>query len=134
MTTIVARGAGSYRMKIFRLFCDAAGESHWQDVEIELEERTFAPPAKGIEISDPSPATQSLFLRLRPGWNEPTHPTPIRQKLICLAGSARVTASDGDVRNIGRGDVWFMEDTFGKGHHTLVTSEEDFECVIVQFE
>lgn len=75
-----------------------------------------------------------MFLRLRSGWNEPIHPTPVRQKLICLAGSVRVTASDGQVRHIGRGDVWHMEDKEGKGHHTFVTGDEDFEAVIVQYE
>lgn len=121
-------------MKVIKLSCDAAGESHWQDIDIPLQERVFAPPAKGIEISEPQPVKQTMFLRLRSGWNEPAHPTPVRQKLVCLSGSIRVTASDNDIRDIGPGDVWYMEDTHGKGHHAAVTSEEDFECVIVQFE
>ncbi|MEP1208196.1 MAG: hypothetical protein ABJM29_19240 [Rhizobiaceae bacterium] len=121
-------------MKFFHLYCDADGESHWKDVEVSLSEQVFAPPAEKIEISDPRRATQSLFLRLRAGWNEPSHPTPIAQKLICLKGHASVTASDGDTRQIGPGDVWVMEDTKGKGHHTRVTSQEDFECVMIQYE
>ena len=125
--------SGSGFVKYYRLYCDEAGESHWQDVEVELEEQVFAPPAREIEISDPRRAAQSLFLRLRSGWNEPIHPTPIKQMLICLRGHVRVTASDGEHRDVGPGDVWYMEDTHGKGHHTEVTSEEDFETVIVQF-
>ncbi len=121
-------------MKYQRLFCDAAGESHWEDVEVPVEVRTFAPPAKDIEISEPETIKQVLFLRLRSGWNEPIHPTPVKQKLICLKGAVSVTASDGEVRNIGRGDVWHMEDKHGKGHHTEVTSQDDFECVIIQYE
>ncbi len=73
-----------------------------------------------------------VFLRLRAGWNEPIHPTPVRQKLICMAGAARVTASDGGARVIAKGDVWHMEDRTGKGHHTEVISDDDFHCVIVQ--
>ena len=119
-------------LKFQRLYSDAEGESHWQDVEVALEERVFAPPAQKIEVSEPELVTQMMFLRLRSGWNEPIHPTPVRQKLICLAGSVRVTASDGEVRDIGCGDVWCMEDNHGKGHHTAVTSEEDFVSVIVQ--
>lgn len=99
-----------------------------------LEEKTFAPPAKSIEISAPDQVKQTLFLRLRAGWNEPVHPTPVSQKLICLAGSVRVTASDGEARTIGPGDVWHMEDKHGKGHHTAVTSDEDFLSVIIQYE
>ena len=121
-------------MKFQKLYCDAEGESHWEDVEVTLEEREFAPPARAIEISEPEAVTQTLFLRLQAGWSEPIHPTPIPQKLICLRGKVRVTASDGEFRDIGRGDVWHMEDTHGKGHHTAVTSHEDFECVIVQYQ
>ncbi|MCI5074389.1 hypothetical protein [Oricola sp.] len=120
-------------MRFHRLFCDADGESHWEDVEVALAERVFAPPAQRIEISEPEPARQMAFLRLRAGWDEPVHPTPVRQKLICVAGSVRVTASDGTTRDIGVGDIWHMEDVSGKGHHTCVTSPDDFEAVIVQF-
>ena len=116
-----------------KLYADAAGESHWEDVTVNLEEKTFAPPAKAIEISKPETVTQTMFLRLKKGWDEPIHPTPVAQKLICMAGVVRVTASDGEFRDSGPGDVWHREDTHGKGHHTVVTSEEDFLSVIVQY-
>ncbi|WP_171127145.1 MULTISPECIES: cupin [unclassified Ruegeria] len=120
-------------MKFFKLYADADGESHWTDIDVPLRERSFAPPAKAIEVSDPEPATQFMFLRLQSGWDEPVHPTPVAQKLVCLSGSVRVTASDGDIRDISPGDVWHMEDTHGKGHHTMVTSPGDFEAVIIQY-
>ncbi len=121
-------------MKYHHLYSDTDGESHWKDVDVALAERSFAPPAKAIEISDPDAASAMLFLKLRSGWDEPIHPTPIRQTLICLRGMARVTASDGDYRDICPGDVWRMEDIGGKGHHTRVISDDDFETVIVQHE
>ena len=124
---------GRQVLRYYRLFADKMGNSHWQDIDVALEERTFAPPAEKIEISEPETVARMMFLRLRAGWNEPPHPTPIAQKLVCLAGRVRVTASDGDVREIGPGDVWHMEDTHGHGHHTEVTSAEDFETVIVQY-
>lgn len=120
-------------MLYHRLYATPDGESHWEDVPVTLEERSFAPPAKAIEISEADRVQKLLFLRLRAGWDEPVHPTPVVQKLICTAGAVRVTASDGDTRDIGVGDVWHMEDNHGKGHHTMVTSAEDFECVIVQY-
>lgn len=120
-------------MKVHRLYSDESGESHWDDIEVTLEDKVFAPPARNIEVSAPEPARQMMFLRLRSGWDEPIHPTPVRQKLVCVAGSVRVTASDGAARDIGVGDVWHMEDLHGKGHHTRVTGDEDFEAVIVQF-
>ena len=121
-------------MQYHWLYADADGESHWKTVDVALEERSFAPPAKAIEISASEPATQTLFLRLRAGWDEPIHSTPVRQTLVCLSGRIAVTASDGEVREIGPGDVWRMEDTHGKGHHTKVISDEDCDCVMVQFD
>ncbi|MGY3437434.1 MULTISPECIES: cupin [unclassified Marinovum] len=121
-------------MKYHHLFADDAGDSHWRDVEVPLTVRSFAPPAQAIEVSDAEPAHQMMFLRLRAGWNEPIHPTPVRQTLICLAGAVRVTASDGQARDIRRGDVWRMEDKSGKGHHTRVLGAADFEAAIVQVE
>ncbi len=121
-------------MQFHRLFSDHKGESHWEDVSVILDEQSFAPPAQEIEISKPEPARQSLFLRLRAGWNEPIHPTPVKQRLICLKGVVKVTASDGEARKIGPGDVWHMEDKYGKGHHTEVIGQDDFEAVIIQFE
>ena len=120
-------------MIVHQLYADSQGESRWRDVTVTLAERVFAPPAQGIEISDPEPASQMMFLRLKSGWNEPIHPTPVAQRLICLSGSVRVTASSGEARDIGPGDVWDMSDTHGKGHHTVVTSDADFICVIAQF-
>lgn len=120
-------------MKYHHLFSDETGESHWRDVEVNLQERSFAPPAQRILISDPEAASAMLFLRLPSGWDEPVHPTPIAQTLVCLAGAVRVTASDGEARRIGKGDVWRMEDMTGKGHHTCVTGDADFEAVIVQY-
>lgn len=119
-------------MNYFHLYVDETGESHWRDVEVTLQERSFAPPAADIHISDTQPATGTLFLRLRAGWNEPIHPTPRSQYIVCLRGAARVTASDGDMRVIGPGDVWLMSDTHGTGHNTQVISEDAFECVMVQ--
>lgn len=121
-------------MKYQLLYADNAGESHWKDVDVALSEQVFAPPAQDILIGQADPARAMLFLRLQAGWNEPTHPTPKRQTLICRTGCIEVTASDGETRRFGPGDVWRMEDTHGKGHHTQVVSGEDFDCVIVQFD
>lgn len=119
-------------MKVHLMYCDDAGESHWRDVDVSLTERIFAPPAQDVLVSDPRAVSAMLFLRLDPGWNEPVHVTPKAQTLICLRGTAEATASDGEMRVIGPGDVWQMEDTAGKGHHTRVTSQTPFDCVIVQ--
>ncbi len=99
-----------------------------------LNERLFAPPAQRIFVSEGEAAARFVFLELQAGWNEPVHPSPRRQTLIVLRGSVEVTASDGEVRRFTAGDVWRMEDVQGKGHHTRVLGDEDFEAAVVQFE
>lgn len=121
-------------MLYHHLFADESGESRWRTVEVDLEERSFAPPARAIFVSAAEPARATVFLRLDAGWDEPIHPTPLRQTLFCLSGAVRVTASDGETRVIGKGDVWRMEDTHGKGHHTRVISDGPFEAALVQFD
>ncbi|MBW4984247.1 cupin domain-containing protein [Mameliella sp. CS4] len=116
------------------LYSDDEGESHWRDVAVPLSKQVFAPPAQDILVSGGEAAKSMVWLKLEAGWDEPVHPTPKRQLLICLSGRIRVTASDGEAREFGQGDCWRMEDTFGKGHHTRVISETDFDCAIVQFD
>ena len=61
-------------MRYYHLYADDAGESHWRNVEVVLKERTFAPPAQGIHVSEPESVTSMMFLELPAGWNEPVHP------------------------------------------------------------
>ncbi|MBV7397116.1 cupin domain-containing protein [Mameliella sediminis] len=121
-------------MRINLMYSDVAGESHWRDVDVTLTETVFAPPAQDILVSAPEEARAMVFLSMQAGWDEPIHPTPKRQTLFCLRGRLRVTTSDGETREIGPGDILRMEDTTGKGHHTCVIGETDFEGVIVQAE
>jgi hypothetical protein len=121
-------------LQYHHLYADDAGQSRWRNVEVVLKERTFAPPARGIHLSEPESVERMMFLRLSAGWNEAVHPSPKRQMLVCLAGIIRVTASDGDAREIGPGDLWLMEDLSGKGHHTCVIGDDDFEALVVQYE
>jgi len=119
-------------MQYHSLVVDTDGESHWRTEEVPLTERVFAPPAAGIFVSESAAAAATLFLRLPAGWDEPAHPTPVAQFFVCLSGAVEVTASDGEVRRIGAGDVWRMADTHGKGHHTRVVGAEDCTAVMVQ--
>lgn len=121
-------------MPYHHLSAAPSGDSVWSDRTVALTERTFAPPAQAIEVSDPEPATRVMFLRLRAGWDEPVHPSPMRQKLVVLAGAVRVTASDGTARDLGPGAVWHRSDKTGLGHHTRVIGDTDFEALVVQLE
>ena len=119
-------------MHYHHLYSDTDGESHWADVDVALTPVAFAPPAEDIHISEGELAASMVFLSLPVGWNEPPHASPHSQYLVVRSGIVEVTASDGEKRIIGPGDVWRMDDTHGKGHHTKVIGETVFEAVVVQ--
>jgi len=98
-------------MRIHNLYVDANGETHFRDVEVEwVEERHFS------KLSARLPATGIIFRETSADYDLDWHPAPRRQYIINLDGGVKITASDGESRVIGAGEVLLVEDTSGKGH------------------
>jgi quercetin dioxygenase-like cupin family protein len=112
-----------------RIYADAGGESHFEDVEIELHEAAYAPPAPPFRVSDPSPATAIAMTTLPAGWFGDWHPTPRLQWWFQLSGELEVTVSDGETRRFVAGDIVRVEDTTGQGHTTRVIGDEAVRAV-----
>jgi hypothetical protein len=115
-----------------RLYADSTLESRWGQFEVPLSTRDFAPPAAPLGVSAFHPATGYVLIELPVGWGgEKPHPSPGRQLLVCMSGSFRVTASTGEARSFGAGDILLLEDTAGKGHVTEVTSSTPVTCLMI---
>jgi hypothetical protein len=98
-------------MRIHNLFADAEGETHFRDIEVAWdEEREFSKYSKRL------PATGIIFRETSGDYDLDWHPAPRRQYIINLEGAVQITASDGESRIIGAGEVLLVEDTKGKGH------------------
>jgi hypothetical protein len=98
-------------MKIHNLYTDASGESHFRDIEIDwVEERNFS------KLSARLPATGIIFRETSGDYDLSWHPAPRRQYIINLTGGVKITASDGEAREIKAGEIVLVEDTTGKGH------------------
>jgi hypothetical protein len=98
-------------MRIHNLYTDASGESHFRDIEIEwVEER------RRSKLSKRLPATGIIFRETASDYDLDWHPAPRRQYIVNLDAGVRITASDGESRVIGAGEVILVEDTTGKGH------------------
>jgi hypothetical protein len=121
-------------MKYARLYCDDAGESHFEDVDVKLLPVNFAPPASPMNVSEPQRARQLLFLCARAGWVSDWHPAPKRQFLFRLAGEFETTVSGGETRRFPAGSILLVEDTTGKGHVSRVISQEDALTAVVQLD
>ena len=119
------------KMKYARVYADSEGESHFEDVEVELKEVNYAPPAPALNLSELFPATQYAFLHQRAGWFGDWHPSPRRQILCLLAGKQEVETSNGEKRTFGSGDMVILADTTGKGHISRVIGSTDSMAVTI---
>lgn len=115
-----------------RLYADEDGESHFEDVEIDLTLTEYAPPAPLLELSSTTPAKQFGFMNAPAGWASDWHPTSARNIFFVLSGEWEVTVSDGETRRFAAGSVLLVDDTTGKGHTSEVVSQTDSLAAMVQ--
>jgi hypothetical protein len=104
-------------MRIHNLYADAAGASHFRDIEIE-----WAQESPGGKLSRKLPATGVIFRETSGDYDLDWHRAPRRQYIVNLDAGVALTASDGETRIIGAGEVIFVEDTTGKGHLSKAVS------------
>ena len=98
-------------MRIHNIYVDAAGETHWRDIEVDwVEQQNFS------KLSARLPASGIIFRETSGDYDLSWHPAPRRQYIINLEGGVKITASDGEAREIGAGEVILVEDISGKGH------------------
>ena len=119
-------------MKYTRLFADADGESHFEDVDEAMQEVVYAPPAPAILMGTPHEVNRAIVSVLPAGFRGDWHNTPVRQFYVQLSGRIEVEVSDGERRQFGPGDLTLVEDTHGKGHLTVVVSDGPAQAIFIQ--
>jgi hypothetical protein len=113
-------------MKIHNLYVDDKGESHFRDIEVEYVES-----GPGGRLSKRLPATGIIFREVPPTYDLDWHPAPRRQYIINLDAGVQITASDGESRVIGAGEVILVEDVKGKGHLSKAIDSKLRHCIFV---
>jgi hypothetical protein len=113
-------------MRIHNLYTDADGESHFRDLQVEWIEES-----RSGRLSRRLPATGIIFRQVPPSYDLDWHPAPRRQYIINLDAGVQLTASDGEVRTIGAGEVILVEDTTGKGHLSKAVEDRVRHCIFV---
>lgn len=98
-------------MRIHNLYVDESGETHFRDIEVD-----WVKEGPGGKTSATFPATGIIFRQTPGSYDLDWHPAPRRQYIINLDAGVTLTASDGEARVIGAGEVILVEDTHGKGH------------------
>ena len=99
--------------KITRIYSDANGDSHFEDLDISLKD------AGSIgSLSDPIKVSEIIFRDVEPTYDYDFHNAPQRQYLVLLDGEIEIETSKGEIRQFKAGEILLLEDTTGKGHKT----------------
>ena len=72
-----------------------------------------------------------IFREVQPDYDLDWHPAPRRQYIINLDAGVQITASDGEARVIGAGEIILVEDTRGKGHLSKAVQGKIRHCIFV---
>lgn len=100
-------------MKVTKVYNDKNGESHFEDVEIPLND-----DGEIGFLSDKIPAKEIIFRKVKPSYDYDFHIAPQKQYIILLDGEIEIETSLGEKRSFRGGDILLVEDTQGKGHKT----------------
>jgi hypothetical protein len=116
-------------MEIQNLYADAQGESHWREVEV-----AYTTENEAGSYSETIPVKGLIFRRVQPSYDLGFHNAPRRQYIVNLDAGVQITASDGETRVIGAGQVFLVEDTTGKGHMSKAVNAQLRNCLYVTLE
>lgn len=119
-------------MKYTRIYSDAGGESHFEDVSVNVEPVDFAPPAPPLNLAAPLEAERAILCTIPKGWYGDWHPAPRRQFYVQMSGELEVQVSDGEIRRFSAGSLVLLEDTAGKGHLSRVVGSSGVDAAFVQ--
>lgn len=113
-------------MKITRVYNDARGKSHFETVEIPLEDA-----GEIGRLSERFPASGIIFRENDADYNYNWHTAPARQYIIMLDGEIEIEVSSGEKRCFRGGDILLVEDISGRGHKTRVTNNQPRKSIFV---
>src|SRR5450631_2554310 len=116
-------------MRIHNLYADASGASHFRDIEVE-----WAQDLPGGKLSRRLPATGVIFRETAGDYDLDWHTAPRRQYIVNLDAGVELTASDGESRKIGAGEIVLVEDTTGKGHLSKSINNQMRHSIFVPIE
>lgn len=100
-------------IKITRVYSDDNGESHFEDIELPLNDNGEI----GF-LSDKIPVKEIIFRKVKPDYDYDFHIAPQKQYILLMDGEIEIETSLGEKRIFKGGDILLLEDTQGKGHKT----------------
>jgi len=100
-------------MKLTRIFEDTKGDSHFEVLEIPLQDAgEIGFLSENLEVSS------LQFRKVSPDYDYDFHRAPQRQYIVLLDGGVEIETSLGEKRKFNTGEILLVEDVSGKGHKT----------------
>jgi hypothetical protein len=113
-------------MEITRIYTGDDGESHFEDVDVELNNMGL----RG-RMSDLWAGSGVIFREVDGDYEIDFHTAPRRQLVVNLTGSVEIETGDGSVRRLGPGSILLAEDLTGRGHISRAIDGEPRSCLFV---
>ena len=113
-------------MLITRVYTGSDGQSHFEDVEVELTDN--GPLGS---ISSLWSVKGVFFRRVSGDCDLDFHNARRRQFVVNLTGSVETEVGDGTKRRLGAGSILLAEDTEGQGHTSRSFNGEFRECLFI---
>lgn len=112
-------------MKVVRMFSGDDGESHFEDIEIELK------PHGSGRYSELFTGDGVIFREVDGDYSLGFHTAPKRQLVVNLTGWVDLEVGDGTIRRMGPGSVLLAEDHTGRGHKSNAVEGEPRTCLFI---
>lgn len=113
-------------MNITRIYTGADGESHFEDVDVEMAQTGLA----GL-MSAPVAASSVIFREVDGDYALDFHTAPRRQYVVNLTGSVEIETGLGEKRLLGPGSILLAEDTTGRGHISRAVEGQPRQCLFI---
>jgi len=112
--------------KYCRLYTGPDGESHFQDVEIQLSQ------SEGIGVRSETIAASGFFFRVAGGKSNPNRQNALRRQFVVLIeGTFEVMVAKNTKRRFKTGDILLAEDVTGRGHITTSVDNKPWKAVFI---
>ncbi len=113
-------------MDVVRIFTGPDGESHFEDVDVDLEDL-----GRVGRISSRWAATGVQFREVDGDYELAFHTAPRRQLVVNLTGSVEIETGLGERRLFGPGSILLADDRTGRGHISRSVGGEPRTCLFV---
>jgi hypothetical protein len=116
-------------MDVVRIFTGPDGESHFEDVDLDLEDL-----GRIGRISSRWPATGVQFREVAGDYELDFHTAPRRQLVVNLTGSVEIETGTGEKRLFGPGSILLADDRTGHGHISRNVDGAPRTCLFVHLD